>query len=104
MAIATHIIKIKGKVEEGKKREEELKSYVLGKINSEIDSMFHPDLELFSVGEDGTTDVWVYVSNSYVTDDIVDKWLKDHITEDGIEIKGFEIEKLPNEGFFVMTS
>ena len=105
MAIVTHLIKIKGIVRDGKKREKEIKDYVLEKINSEIDDIFHSDLELFHVNDDGTTDVWVYVSAlSYdVNEDIVKKWLNNHIKGDGIELKSFEIEKLPNEKFFIVT-
>ena len=105
MVVATHLIKIKGIFRDGKKREKEIKDYVLKKINNEIDSIFHPDLELFHVDDDSTTDIWVYVSSlSYdVNEDMVKKWLNDHIKEEGIEIKSFEIEKLPNEKFFVMT-
>lgn len=102
MTIATHLIKIKGTVKDGKKREDEIKKYVKDKIHNEIDSIFHPDLELFRIDDDNNVDVWVYVcglvgSIKY----IVEKWLKNHITEEGIDVKNFDIEELKNEKFFV---
>ena len=104
MNIATHLIKIKGTVKDGKKKEQELKDYVKEKIYKEIDSIYHPDLELFSVNEDNTIEVWVYVSGFGVTRQIVEQWLQDHIKEEGIDVKEFEIEKLLNEKFFVLTN
>jgi len=105
MAIATHLIKVKGTVIDGKKREKEIKDYVLEKINNEIEGMFHADLELFHIDDDDTTEVWVYVSGlSGSIDYTVEQWLKNHIKEEGIEVKDFDIEELPNEKFFVVTS
>ena len=103
MNVATHIIKIKGSIKDGKKKEKELKDYVKDKIYTEIDSIYHADLELFRADEDDTVEVWVYVSSFCVTRDIVDQWLKDHIKEEGTEITSIEIEKLLNEKFFVLT-
>lgn len=102
MAIATHLIKVKGTVKDGKKREKEIKDYVKDKIDNEIDSMFHADLELFHIDEDGTADVWVYVGSlSGSIKYTVGVWLENHITEEGIEVKDFEIEELENERFFI---
>lgn len=103
MNVATHLIKVKGNIKDGKKRENELRDYVKEKIYTEIDSMYHPDLELFCVNEDDTIDVWVYVSSYSVTRPVVEHWLKDHIKEEGIHVKEFEIEKLLNEKFFIVT-
>lgn len=104
MVIATHLIKVKGIVRDEKKREKEIKAYVLEKINNEIEGMFHADLELFHIDDDGTTDVWVYASGLRGSIDYtVERWLKNHIKEEGIDVKDFEIEELPNEKFFVMT-
>lgn len=103
MTIATHLIKVKGIVKDGKKREKEIKEYVKDKISNEIENMFHPDLELFRVDEDGTTEVWVYIGGlSGSIDFAIDQWLKDHIKEEGIEVKDFKIEELPGEKFFVV--
>ena len=104
MNVATHLIKIKGNVKDGKKRENQLKDYVKEKIYTEIDSIHHPDLELFRIDEDGTIEVWVYVSGFGTTKSIVEQWLQDHIKEEGIEVKQFEIEKLLNEKFFILTN
>ena len=104
MTIATHLIKIKGTVKDGKKKENQLKDYVKEKIYTEVDSIFHPDLELFRVDEHDTIEVWVYASGPGVTKRIVEQWLQDHIKEEGIEIKSLEIEKLLNEKFFVLTN
>ena len=104
MNVATHLIKIKGIAKDGKKKENQLKDYVKDKIYTEIDSIYHPDLELFHVDEDGTIEVWAYVSGFGVTKRIIEQWLQDHIKEEGIEIKSLEIEKLLNEKFFVLTN
>ena len=104
MNVATHLIKIKGTVKDGKKRENEIKQYIKDKIYTEIDSIYHPDLELFHVDEDDTIEVWVYVSSFGIMRRIIEQWLQDHIKEEGIEVKSLEIEKLPNEKFFVLTN
>lgn len=104
MTIATHLIKIKGIVKDDKK-ENEIRDYIREKINDEIERIYHPDLELFRINEDGTVEVWVYVSDlstEKCMKRIVERWLKDHIKEEGIEIKNFEVEKLPNEKFFIL--
>lgn len=104
MNIATHLIKIKGTVKDGKNREKELRDYVKEKIYNEIDSTYHPDLERFYIGEDDTIEIWVYVSGFVATKKIVGQWLQDHIEEEGIEVREFEIEKLENENVFVLTN
>lgn len=96
MAIATHIIKIKGTFDEKiYKQQKTLKDYVNNKIQNEIDSVLHADLELFKV-DGNNIEVWVYISAfpSEVTRDIIGKWIKDHIKEEGISVQNFEFEQL----------
>lgn len=105
MAVATHLIKIKGTFDNKKWTGEQLKNFVNDKINDDIESIYHPDLELFHV-ENRYIEVWVYISNS-VPLELLEKdvrdWLKNHIKEDGIAIDNIEIEKSGN-GFYVVTS
>lgn len=97
MVIATHIIKIRGIFDENIFKENELKDYVESKIKSEIDSSFHTDLELFKV-DGNKIDVWVFISAfpSEVTRNIIDKWIRDHIKEEGITVNDFEFEEIIN--------
>jgi len=55
-------------------------------------------LELFQIQENNDIDIWVYISAlpSEVDNQIVDKWIKDHLKEEGIEAKGFEIKVIMN--------
>lgn len=108
MHIATHIIKIKGKIDKNIWTEDKLDKYVRSKIDGDITSFYHADLELFGI-EDNIINVWVFVSAlpSEVSRDIVDKWLNDHIKEDGINVTSFEIEELfdlahPKETFVAL--
>lgn len=95
MHIATHLIKIKGKIDKNIWIKEKLKDYVLSKIRGDTPSFYHTDLELFSVDDD-VVNVWVYVSAlpSNVSKDIICNWLKSYIKEDGLNVTSFEIEKL----------
>ncbi len=92
MRIATHLIKIKGTFD-NKWKEKELRDYVKDKIK-EIESFYHTDLELFKV-DDNKIEVWVYIHAlpSEAKRNIIDKWLKDHIKEEGITIIYFDIEE-----------
>lgn len=93
MAFATHLIKIRGLINRFIWPEKKLKNYVNKKIKTEIDSVLHPDLELFKL-EDEKIEIWVYISAlpSEATRDIVEKWLNDHIVERGLKVENFEIE------------
>lgn len=96
MVIATHIIKIRGMFEENIWNDEKkIKEYVKNKIKNEIDDSFHADLELFNINGN-KIEVWVYISalSSEVTNDIIDKWIKDHIKDEGISVNDFEFEKI----------
>jgi hypothetical protein len=108
MHIATHLIKIKGKIDRNIWTEEKLKSFVISKIDCDIRRFYHADLELFGI-EDEIVNVWVFVSAlpSEVSRDLISKWLDDHIKEDGIDITSFEIEKIfdlihPNHEFVTL--
>jgi hypothetical protein len=94
MKIATHLIKINGKFDKNIWTEEKLDVYVRSKIECDIDKLYHADLELFKI-DDEIIDVWVFisVSPSKVTRDIIGKWIKNHITEEGIIVIDFEIEE-----------
>lgn len=103
MYTATHLIKIKGKFDkniwgyEDNILNETLKEYIKTKIKFEIDSYYHTDLELFKIDDDNI-DVWIYLSTpqSCVSRDIIEKWLNDHINEEGIIATDFEIEERAN--------
>lgn len=95
MYIATHLIKIKGKIDKNVWTKETLKDYVKSKIDRDIQSFYHTDLELFGIDGD-VVDVWVFVStlSSNVSKDIICKWLDNHIKEDGITVTCLEIEEI----------
>lgn len=94
MKIATHLIEINGKFDKNIWTKEKLEVYVRSKIECDIDKLYHADLELFKI-DDEIIDVWVFISAlpSEVTRDIIGKWIKDHITEEGITVIDFEIEE-----------
>lgn len=96
MVIATHIIKIRGTLDKNIWTDENnTKEYVKDKIRNDIDPSFHTDLELFKIDGD-EIDVWVYIHAfpSEVTMEICEKWIKDHIKEEGISVDRFEFEKI----------
>lgn len=95
MTIATHVIKIRGIFDENIWKEDELKNYVASKIKKEIYHTFHADLELFQVDGD-KIEIWIYISAypSEVTNNIIGKWIVDHIKEEGITANDFEFEMI----------
>lgn len=97
MVFATHLIKIKGTFDDNKWTNEQLKNFVGDKIRNEIESIYCPDLELFST-KDGIIEVWIYISTllSDVSEKIIGDWTKNHIKEDGLTVENFEIEKIEN--------
>ncbi len=104
MAVATHLIKIKGTFDDKKWTEEQLRNFVKHKIKCDIESIYHPDLELFQA-KDRSIEVWAYISDITpleLLEKNVRDWLKDHIKEEGITIDNFEIQKSGN-GFYVIT-
>lgn len=98
------MIKIKGTFDDDKWTEKTLRNFVDNKIKDEIESIYHPDIELFHI-KDKTIEVWVYISGSIpkLLGEIVGNWLKYHIKEDGLTIESVEIEKSGN-GFYVVTN
>lgn len=103
MVIATHLIKVKGAFDDKKWTEEKLRNFVEYKIRDEIESIYHPDLELFQV-KDSTIEVWIYVRDSAplkLLDKTIRDWLDNHIKEDGLVVDNIKIEKSGN-GFYVM--
>jgi hypothetical protein len=95
MSIATHVIKIKGTFDETIWNEKKLEYYIDHKIESEIDETFNTDLELYDV-TCNKIEIWVliFAFPSEVSDDIIGKWIKNHIREDGLKVNSFEFEKL----------
>jgi hypothetical protein len=108
MRVATHLIKIKGNIDKNVWTEDKLDKYVRSKIDCDITSFYHADLELFGI-ENDVVNVWVFVSalSSEVSRDIIDEWLKNHIKEEGITVTNLEIEELldfahPKETFVTL--
>ena len=95
MAFATHIIKIKGRFNAQKWTKEELRSYVNKKISNEIESFYHTNIELLQNLENNI-EVWVYISALPSEAKLIGEWIENHIKEEGIMIKGFEVEKIMN--------
>jgi hypothetical protein len=95
MAVATHLIKVKGEI--GQWSEDDLKEYVEEKIVNEIDISFHTTLEKFVV-KGNYAEVWVYIHAfpSEISQDVIEKWLTDHIKEPSINVRGFEIVEIAN--------
>ncbi len=109
MHIATHLIKIKGTFDSSWD-EKKLRAYVDLKIKTEIEDVLHPSLELFEA-KDGSVDVWIFITAlpSEATYRVVEKWIKDHIKEEGLSITEFTVEMIsnmcnPDTKFAVLTS
>ena len=51
MHIATHLIKIKGKIDNNIWTEDKLEKYVKSKMEDDIKHFYHVDLELFGIEE-----------------------------------------------------
>jgi phenylacetate-coenzyme A ligase PaaK-like adenylate-forming protein len=106
MAIATHLIKIKGYTNMEKWTKEKIKEYIKKKMKNEIESFYHPDLELLNI-KDNDIEVWAYISAlpSEAKEDVIEKWLNNHIKEDDFIIKDFEVIETGNlvsgNNFFV---
>ena len=111
MPIGTHLIKIQGTFNENW-TEEKLKEYVKRKIKTEIDRGWHPDLELFGIEKPkeqqnavNVINIWVYiqeVATGLANKEVVDKWIKEHIDEEGLTVTNFEIEKQSWEDGFIV--
>jgi len=97
MPIATHLIKVKGEIDRRQCSEDELKELVDEKIVNEIDMSFYATIEKFEV-KGNYAEVWVYINAfpSEISQKVIDEWLKDHIKEPSISVKGFEIVEVAN--------
>ena len=95
MPIATHIIKIKGTFDEKIWNEKKIEDYVDYKIENDIDETFSTDLELYNI-TGNNIEIWVliFAYPSEVSDDIIDKWIKSHIKEEGLKVDSFTFEVL----------
>jgi hypothetical protein len=95
MPIATHLIKVKGEIRAVVS--DDLKEYVDEKIVNEIDLSFHATLEKFEV-KGNHAEVWVYLHAfpSEISQEVIEEWLKDHIKEPDISLRGFEIVEIAN--------
>ena len=96
MKLATHLIKVKG-LYNASWTEEKLRKYVYRKIR-EIDDYYGAQIELLEIN-DSITEVWVFISALFETDyleELVEKWLKRHIKEDGLKVTDFEIREILN--------
>lgn len=112
--VATHILKIKGSFDGSKWNEESLKGLVKTKIANDIDKYYHTDLELFKIEDIDnskmlfTIDVWVFIeafgSSTSDIKDIADKWLKDHIKEDGLTMDNLEVERIQYGRFNIILN
>jgi len=91
-AIAIALIKIKGTYDKTKWSEKKLREYVKDKIMKEIDDVYHTDLELFKA-ENGNIKIWVFIATQ-AEEWVVKKWLTEHIKEEGLKVKSFEIEPI----------
>lgn len=93
MVIATHLIKVKGEI--GQWSEGRLREYVDDKIVNEIDLSIHTSLEKFEL-KGNHAEVWVYIHAfpSEITQKVIEDWLKNHIKEPDVNVKGFEIVKI----------
>jgi hypothetical protein len=95
MSVATHIVKIKGTFDEKIWDERKLEEYVDFKIENEINETFNTDLDLYDI-VGNHIEIWVLIFGypSEVDDYAIDKWIRDHITEDGLKVDSFEFKKL----------
>ncbi len=95
MSVATHIIKIKGTFDKKIWNEKKIENYIFYKIENDIDETFNTDLELCNI-IGNNVEVWIFIFAfpSEVDNGIIDKWIKDHIKEEGLKVESFEFEKL----------
>lgn len=102
MVVATHVMKVRGTFGRNIWNEEKLKKYVRRKIICEIDDSFHTHLELFKIdndddgGDKGRVDVWVYLYAlpSEVDRKAIEKWIDEHIIEEGLVVEEFEFNMM----------
>ena len=95
MSVVTHVVKIKGAFDEKIWDEKKIEDYVDYKIENEINETFNTDLELYNI-TGNNIEIWVFIFAypSEVDNGIIDKWIKNHIKEEGLKVDSFEFEKL----------
>lgn len=95
MPVATHVIKIQGTFDKQSWNEKKIEDYVDYKIENEIDETFSTDLELYNI-IDNKIEIWVliFAYPSEVSNEIIGKWIKNHIKEEGLKVDSFEFEIL----------
>lgn len=104
MPIATHLIEVQGTFDENW-TEEKLKEYVKRKFKTEIDGGWHPDLELFGIEQPNIIKIWVYVqeaASGLANRKVIEKWLKDHVKEEGLIVTNFEIKETKWKKGFIL--
>lgn len=99
MVVATHIVKVRGTFDINIWNEDKLRKYVRKKIICEIDDSFHTYLELFKIGDDNDrdkVDIWVYLYAlpSEIDRKTIEKWIDDHIKEEGLTVEEFEFSMM----------
>lgn len=96
MPIATHIVKVRGTFDEKIWNEKKLNNYVDNKIKNDIDKSFNTDLELFRIDPGNKIEVWVliFAFPSEVSMGIIDRWIKNNIKEEGLNVDNFEFRIL----------
>ncbi len=100
MVIATHIIKVRGSFNRNLWNQDTITKYVRKKIISNIDDIYHTNLELLKIDypneNNGKIEVWVYIHGypSQVDKDLINVWLDKNIIEEGLIIEDFEFEMI----------
>lgn len=107
MVVATHVVKVKGTFDRNIWNYDKLRKYVRRKIIRDMDDSFHTHFELLKVdGDDkndrnnddnkGNVEVWVYVYAlpSEVDREAIEKWIDDHINEEGLAVEEFEFDMM----------
>jgi len=99
MAVATHVVKVRGTFDRNIWDGNKLRKYVRKKIICDMDSSFHTHLELFNVnggGDKSKIEVWVHIHAypSEVTKGTIEIWMGDHIREYGLTVEEFEFEMM----------
>lgn len=72
--------------------------------------LYYSSLDLFEA-KDGNVDIWVFITGlpSEASYKVVERWIKDHIKEDGLSVTEFTVEMIFNmcssdNKFAVLTS
>ncbi len=95
MKFATHLIKIEASL--GQEWRDKIEEYVKRKIE-EVEDYYSADIEYLEV-KDKIVEVCVFVSALFESNflkELVEKWIENHIREEGIEVINFEIREILN--------